>query len=322
MEALRDGAAGLEEGRERAFENQTDPVPRDGGGVVEAGQPDAALTFAERAKGRVLLDVLRHGRADVNRVMTPAERAEERRLDAATAEAAQRLQRVRARPGNDRAVADAERGLREARTSGESFRTTVYTAHPELKGQRSEAPAVGGGELAAMVPDEDTALVEFSVTPEAIFVFVVTAGDPLVTTVHRLAQSPGALQRLAADYVAALAGRDLGFRTRGGPCRAPCWPRSKRACAVDAPGRRPRRAGLEPAVSGADAERRPLRRAAVLGDLCHVADGVARKPARSDRQDVRPRSVAAFGIRSSHAAGRWEQRNQGRRAGAAAGCRA
>ena len=56
--------------------------------LVEAGQPDAALTFAERAKGRVLLDVLRHGRADVNRVMTPAERAEERRLNAATAEAA------------------------------------------------------------------------------------------------------------------------------------------------------------------------------------------------------------------------------------------
>ena len=109
--------------------------------LVEAGQPDAALTFAERAKGRVLLDVLRHGRADVNRVMTPAERAEERRLNAATAEAAQRLQRLgepgRATPEHWRRRARLARGA-DARRSRSGPR--VYTAHPELSGQRSEAP--------------------------------------------------------------------------------------------------------------------------------------------------------------------------------------
>jgi len=244
----------------------------------------------------VLIDVLRHGRADVNRVMTQAERAEERRLNTATAEAAQRLQRLRTRPGDAGSLAEAERGLREARTRGESFRTKIYTAHPELKGQRSEAPAVGGGELAAMVPDEGTALVEFSVTPEAIFVFVVTAGDPLITTVHRLAQSPEALQRLAGDFVAALARRDLGFRT---------------------PGRAVSRAMLAPF----EARLRGRTRLVVVPDglvwnlpfqALMLSDGrfvvqqssvtyamsltaLREQRARADRQDVRPRSVAAFG---------------------------
>ena len=200
----------------------------------------------------------------------------------------------------------------------------VYTAHPELKGQRSEAPAVGGGELAAMVPDEGTALVEFSVTPEAIFVFVVTAGDPLVTTVHRLAQSPdgvaaagrrlrrgaGGPRSWLPDFGAGRVARDAG------PVRSP-------PARPHEAGRRSRRTRLEPAVSGADAERRPLRRAAVLGDLCHVADGAAR--AACPRRP--PGRSPAFGRRIRRSAahtrhGRWEQRHQGRRAGAAAGCRA
>jgi len=42
--------------------------------------------------------VLRHGRADVSRVMTADERETERRLNAAIVEAAQRLPRARRTP--------------------------------------------------------------------------------------------------------------------------------------------------------------------------------------------------------------------------------
>ncbi len=217
IETLRDSAAGLEEDRERAFERQTDPYREMVSLLAEADQPAAALTFAERAKGRVLLDVLRHGRADVSRVMTATEREDERRLNTAIVEAAQRLQRARRTPGKADAVQAADRDLGNARTRAEAFRTTLYTAHPELRGQRSESPPVGVGDLAAMVADGRSALVEFVVAPEATFAFVVTAGDPVVTTVHRVALPVAALQRLVDDFVSSLARRDLGFRT---PARA------------------------------------------------------------------------------------------------------
>ena len=215
IETLRDSAAGLEEDRERAFERQTDSYREMVSLLAEADQPAAALTFAERAKGRVLLDVLRHGRADVSRVMTATEREDERRLNTAIVEAAQRLQRARRTPGNVAAVQAADGALRDARTRVEAFRTTLYTAHPELRGQRSEAPPVGTGDLAAMVADGRSALVEFVVAPEATFAFVVTAGNPVVTTVHRVALPVATLQRLVDDFVSSLARRDLGFRTPG-----------------------------------------------------------------------------------------------------------
>jgi CHAT domain-containing protein len=197
---------------------------------------------------------------------------------------------------SDRAAADAERGLRDARIRAEAFRTSVYTAHPELRGQRSEAPAVGAPELAALVTDENAALVEFAVTPEATFVFVVTAGEPVATTVHRLALSPDALQRLAADYVSALEGRDLGFRTAGrAVSRALLAPIESRL------------RGLTRLIVVPDGPVWDLPfQALMLADGRFVVERFAvtyatsltalrEQRARAVRQDVRPRSVAAFG---------------------------
>ncbi len=66
-----------------------------------------------------------------------------------------------------------------------------------------------------MVADGRTALVEFVVAPEETFAFVVTAGDPVATSVHRVALPEATMQRLVDEFVAALARRDLGFRTPG-----------------------------------------------------------------------------------------------------------
>ena len=83
-----------------------------------------------------------------------------------------------------------------------------------------------------MVADGRSALVEFVVAPEETFAFVVTAGDPVVTTVHRVALPVATLQRLVDDFVSSLARRDLGFRTPGRAIPKPSSPRSRPASAV------------------------------------------------------------------------------------------
>ena len=163
------------------------------------------------------------------------------------------------------------------RTRAEGFRTTLYAAHPELRGQRSEAPAAGADELAAMVADGRSALVEFVVAPEATFAFVVTEGNPVVTTVHRVALPAATLQRLVDDFVSSLARRNLGFRTPGRAVSqallAPLEARLRgRSRLVVVPGR----AAVGPAVPGARRRRRTLPRGADGRVLRHVADGAAR----------------------------------------------
>ena len=48
---------------------------------LAAGDSMTAFAYAERAKGRVLLDVLRSGRANINKTMTADEREQEKRLN-------------------------------------------------------------------------------------------------------------------------------------------------------------------------------------------------------------------------------------------------
>ena len=165
IETLRDSAAGFEEDRERAFESQTDPYREMVRLLAEAEQPAAALTFAERAKGRVLLDVLRHGRADVSRVMTADERETERRLNAAIVEAAQRLQRARRTPARRRRPGRRPRAARRAHPRRS---LPHHAVHRASRAARPAQRGSGGGsdDLAAMVADGRTALVEFVVAAE------------------------------------------------------------------------------------------------------------------------------------------------------------
>src|SRR5207253_2664117 len=49
--------------------------------LIKQDKPVDALVYAERAKGRVLLDVLRDGKPDLAKALTPAEIAESQRLN-------------------------------------------------------------------------------------------------------------------------------------------------------------------------------------------------------------------------------------------------
>ncbi|MEW6737549.1 MAG: CHAT domain-containing protein, partial [Acidobacteriota bacterium] len=64
--------------------------------------------------------------------------------------------------------------LEKARLAYEAFRVDLYTAHPELKEQRGEAHTITLAETAILLPDTKTALLEFMLTEDKCYLFVIT----------------------------------------------------------------------------------------------------------------------------------------------------
>ncbi|HKR96602.1 MAG TPA: tetratricopeptide repeat protein, partial [Candidatus Angelobacter sp.] len=78
IETLRTQVVGDEREQQHFFEKSIDPYHGMIELLVDQKQFSAALGYAERAKARVLLDVLHSGRIDVTKAMTAAEQDQER----------------------------------------------------------------------------------------------------------------------------------------------------------------------------------------------------------------------------------------------------
>ncbi|HEU4391195.1 MAG TPA: CHAT domain-containing protein [Blastocatellia bacterium] len=142
-----------------------------------------ALAVAERAKGRVLLDVFQSGKVDISKSLSSAERERERELRADIVSLNSQLQYAkRAERPDIKQLGNLDLRLRKARTDYEALQTNLYAAHPELKVQRGETQPLSLKEVAALIPDTSTALLEFAVTEDKTHVFVLTRNNgPEVT---------------------------------------------------------------------------------------------------------------------------------------------
>jgi hypothetical protein len=98
LEILRDRVAGREKGLELFFENKLGPYHSMVTLLSGEGKNFEALLYAERAKGRVLLDAVSSGKADLASVLTENERIEERYLLQKISDI---NQRIKSRPVED-----------------------------------------------------------------------------------------------------------------------------------------------------------------------------------------------------------------------------
>jgi CHAT domain-containing protein/tetratricopeptide (TPR) repeat protein len=175
-EKLREQVAGGEQEQQRFFEDKLAPYYQMIDLLVSQRDATEALAYAERAKGRVLLDVLRSGRANINRAMTAEEQSQERQLNSELVSLNSQIYRENVRPQPDPALlSELNARLQKARLEYESFQTSLYAAHPELKVQRGETPPLSLNEAAQLLPaDGNTALLEYAVADDNSFLFVLT----------------------------------------------------------------------------------------------------------------------------------------------------
>lgn len=216
MERLRTLTAGGVEERQRYFEGGVQAHHGLLNVLVRENRLQDALFLAERAKARALLDMMQQGRAGVHKTMTAPEREEERRLKSELIQLNKQLVRATYshKPDGER-TRTIETQLEKARLDYEAFQNQLYAAHPELKTQRGEAPVVNAGELAELLPDAASVLLEYVVTGDTIYLFAITKPADQAAAQVRVYPLPVAQDELARQIEAfrqRLATRDLGFR--------------------------------------------------------------------------------------------------------------
>src|SRR6266545_268752 len=216
IEALRAQIAGGEQEKQRYFESKVSPYHAMVDLLIAEDHPAEALTFAERAKARVLLDVLQSGRVNAAKAMTGEEQEQERKLNSQLVSLNTQIYRETNRPQPDQArLTELMAQLQKARLDFEAFQTNLYAAHPELRAQRGEAQPLSPGEAAALLPDAKSALLEYVVADDKTYLFVITKAAGKTEAEVRAYTSPIKRAELTSQIEAfrrQLAGRDLGFR--------------------------------------------------------------------------------------------------------------
>ena len=175
IEELRGEVAGGEQEEQRFFESKVSPYYAMVDLLISRSNAAEALAYAERAKARALLDVLRGGRVDVIKAMTKMEQDRERRLkgELVSLNAQVYNEKLQQQPDEKR-LADLDVQLRKARLEYEAFQTNLYAAHSELKTQRGETPPITVKESSTLVTDANTALLEFVVMEDKTYLLVLT----------------------------------------------------------------------------------------------------------------------------------------------------
>ncbi len=213
VEAQRDNVVGGEEERERFFESRLDPYRALIDMDVAAGRPADAFGVAERARSRVLLDALRYGHADATKWTTVTERERERAIDREIALASARLEAAKTNGAAQARVDTLTAQLASARRAIDAFRADLYAAHPELRVHRGDVPGIKLTEVSALLPRPDAAAIEFAVTDDRTYLFVLRRkGTTAGVTVYTVPITRDALTRRVDAFRRQIATRDLGFR--------------------------------------------------------------------------------------------------------------
>jgi CHAT domain-containing protein len=175
IETMRAQTVGTEQDAQRFFEGLISPYNTMICLLAAQGSAAESLAFAERAKARVLLDILRSGRSNVTKAMTAQEKEQERKFkDNLVSLNTQISSENQSEKPDQTRLAQLQAQLERARLDYEDFQTRLYVAHPELRVKRGQVQPFSLEQSAELLPDSNTALLEYAVTDDTTLLFVLT----------------------------------------------------------------------------------------------------------------------------------------------------
>jgi CHAT domain-containing protein len=181
--------------------------------LLMPGQTEEALKVAERAKARTLAEIMQMGKIDLRKRMTEGERRQEEELRNQINRLSVALRSLQSQPNPDQQrLKQLQEQIAEARRAYESFRREIYLKHPDIAALKVELPPITAEQLTELLPDEKTALLEYVVSDDQSFVFVIVRknGQPFVT-VQPIKISRDELAKLVKSFRERLAQQSLKF---------------------------------------------------------------------------------------------------------------
>jgi CHAT domain-containing protein/Tfp pilus assembly protein PilF len=216
LEKMRGQLVGSERDQQLFFENKTVPYVEMVGLLIAQNKVTVAFHYAEMAKGRILLDVLRHGRSDISKTITAEERDHEKQLNATiTALSSQQRKEISLRQPDKSRLALLDTQLQKVRLEYEAYETRIYAAHPDLRAERGGSEPLSLNEAGALINDSQTALLEYVITQNRTYLFVLTkpnSTDPVRLKVYPIEVSAQNLATTVSDFRQRLAGNSADFK--------------------------------------------------------------------------------------------------------------
>ena len=216
LEKMRGQLVGSERDQQLFFENKTVPYVEMVELLIAQNKVTEAFHYAEMAKGRMLLDVLRHGRSDISKTMTAEERDHEKQLQATvTALNSQQRKEISLRQPDKSRLALIDAQIQKARLEYDAYETRIYAAHPDLSAGRGGPEPLSLNEAGALINDSQIALLEYVVTQNRTYLFVLTkpnSTDPVRLKVYPIEVSARDLATRVADFRQRLAGNSADFK--------------------------------------------------------------------------------------------------------------
>ncbi|MFI5179334.1 MAG: CHAT domain-containing protein [Vicinamibacterales bacterium] len=215
IETIRSEVAGGGDSRRRFLEDKLETYHNLTTVLLEQDKVTEAFAVAERARGRVLADVLSGGDAAV-RPLTAEERDKQHALERDVVAATARLNAAeRRQPRSAAATDDATVRLRRARLANDEYRDALDARYPVRRLARGDVAEDPAASFADLLPDARTAIVEYVVTDTVTDIFVATHDDlgvvgPRLTT-FTVPVSKNDLTARADAFRAKLASRALDF---------------------------------------------------------------------------------------------------------------
>lgn len=215
LERMRGQLVGDEREQQLFFEDKTEPYVALIELAIQRKDFNEALRYAELAKARTLLDVVRNGRGDLNATMTDEERQRDKELKARLDFLNSQLRKQGSRPTPDQTRMTAlEAELRAARLAAEAYETQIYAAHPAKALMRPAPGSATMDQLAPLLVDNETALIEYVVAPKKTYVFVLTkrSDSPVELNVHSISIKAADLAYRVKAFRGQMADSSLAFR--------------------------------------------------------------------------------------------------------------
>jgi CHAT domain-containing protein len=218
IEETRNQIAGNEQQQQQFFAEKLAPYYGMVSLLIEQNNNSDALDFAERAKARALLDVLQTGKLNITKAMSLAEKHQEQKFNSELVSLNAQIytEKLRSQPDQAR-LKDLNTRLQKARLDLEAFQTSLYAAHPELKVQRGQTQTLSLIDAAALIPDDKTALLEFVVSEDQTFLFVLTKNKSVSPSaadlkVYRIYIKQKELAKLCQEFRQRLADRRITYQ--------------------------------------------------------------------------------------------------------------
>lgn len=218
VEDARNRVIGREEGQAYFFENKLSPYHALIGLLVDEVRPLEALRFAERAKGRILLDVFQRGRVDLTESMSEKEKEEARHLNRLIIRGNTELRAELSKQSPLAAkISLLKEQLDSARLNYSIFENALYSYRPELNARRGQTPLFELENLSRIDPDGETAFIQYVVTKERLHIFALTNdGMGFNLTVHSESIKEDELADRVKNYHYQMASRAAAFSTLSG----------------------------------------------------------------------------------------------------------